>query len=188
MSVISGIEKDHKNDLTVFDLHNCFQILGDNNKEATFYIVRRNHILKTPKKLLRKCRYCSYKKRSCVLDSFSCNARSKTCSACSKYGHYPQSMNCKAKSKSKSVKRDYENCQLMKRLDRGTQNCIQVRIQQIEKSLKKEDSLVISKSEKQFKDHCNEHSSTDEFKDNRYRFSSPLVETNSISSDEEAVL
>ena len=87
----------------------------------------RNSVLKTPKRFLRKCRHCSFKKRTCVVDPFSCNARHKNCSVCFKVGHYPQSMNCKAKSKRR-------------------------------------------------------------FKDNQYRFSGPLDETNSISPNDESVV
>ena len=57
-----------------------------------------------PKRLLKKCRYCNFKKRSCDLNSYSCVAQIKRCFKCNKKGHYPQSMCCKASKTSKKVK------------------------------------------------------------------------------------
>ena len=47
------------------------------------------------KALLRKCKHCNFKRRSCMLDRLSCPALQKTCFACKKDGHFPKSINCK---------------------------------------------------------------------------------------------
>ena len=57
------------------------------------------------KKCLKKCRFCNFKKRSCILNSVSCKAKTLKCHTCSKYGHFPQSMDCKAKKLKRKMKR-----------------------------------------------------------------------------------
>ena len=61
---------------------------------------------KTPKRLLKKCRKCNFKKRTCFSNSSMCKASQKHCSTCQKVGHYPQSLNCKVRRKT------VKNCQL----------------------------------------------------------------------------
>ena len=63
----------------------------------------QNSIIRTPKKKLKKCRFCNFKKRKCMLNYFSCKALQLSCTKCLKIGHFPQSLNCKARRK----KRDY---------------------------------------------------------------------------------
>ena len=55
--------------------------------------------LKVSKKRLKKCRFCGFKKRSCLIDSSGCKARQLNCVKCSKLGHFPKSLNCKFKKK-----------------------------------------------------------------------------------------
>ena len=80
----------------------------DNTEEGVDKIIKRNMILNTPKHCLQKCIRCKFKKRTCILDSSTCQAITKCCVKCKKTGHYPQSSFCKVrrnmmrKSKSKS--------------------------------------------------------------------------------------
>ena len=45
----------------------------------------------------KKCRYCNFKKRSCFFNPHSCKAKQLRCYSCLKMGHFPQSLNCKAR-------------------------------------------------------------------------------------------
>ena len=82
---------------------NRFQILEDNDLEDIESINRkyqRNVRFKTvAKKLLKKCKKCNFKKRNCTLDPLTCKAAHRTCWTCGKYGHNPQSQNCKANNR-----------------------------------------------------------------------------------------
>ena len=71
----------------------------DNMGDDIQKFCQRLKMLRTPKSLLKKCRYCNSKKRSCTLDLSSCLARQRTCSVCHKKGHCPKSVCCKAKQK-----------------------------------------------------------------------------------------
>ena len=90
------VQSLHK-DVTLdhFSTGNRYGLLVDNAEEDVFKIIRRNMVKDTPRKSLKKCRYCNYKKRTCFIDSFSCKARQRKCTLCNKRGHYPQSLNCK---------------------------------------------------------------------------------------------
>jgi hypothetical protein len=107
--------KMEKVSLNQFQPQNHFETLKDNEKKDLPKIVERLNIIQTPKRFLKKCRYCNFKKRTCSLISSSCPARAKTCVICHKQGHLPQSLCCKAKrrsqKKNKSPKetRDNEN-------------------------------------------------------------------------------
>ena len=57
--------------------------------------------LLSPKSLLKKCRFCNFKKRSCTLHKSSCTAIYSTCYFCNKRGHFPKSLNCKKTRKNK---------------------------------------------------------------------------------------
>ena len=52
---------------------------------------------KSSKRRLKKCRYCNFKKRTCIVDPFSCKALKLKCFKCRRSGHFPQSLNCKAR-------------------------------------------------------------------------------------------
>ena len=47
-----------------------------------------------PKRYLKKCKFCAFKKRSCFSCPSSCKAVERTCIACGKVGHYPKSKKC----------------------------------------------------------------------------------------------
>ena len=51
-----------------------------------------------PKKYLKKCRWCGYKKRRCFSNPNFCSAFNKECFSCNKVGHFPKSILCKSKS------------------------------------------------------------------------------------------
>ena len=71
-----------------FEGPNQYSILENNAEEDIEKIMK---IIKMKKVLLKKCRSCNFKKRSCMLDRSSCPALQRTCFACKKNGHYPKS-------------------------------------------------------------------------------------------------
>ena len=89
------------NCLRKFDTKNWFDLLRGNAIENVLEII---NVLKTPKKSLKKCRRCNFKKRSCILDPLSCSSIGNNCSKCQKNGHYPQSIYCKLTRKHKKIK------------------------------------------------------------------------------------
>ena len=79
-----------------FKGHNCFSILENNSEEDLDNIImKRLNIINMKKSLLKKCKTCNFKKRSCMLDRSSCPALKRICFACKKDGHFPRSINCK---------------------------------------------------------------------------------------------
>ena len=76
-----------------------FQLFEDNPEEDLNNLVMIVEIKKTPKHQLKKCRKCNYKKRTCALNSSSCQANLKSCYNCGKTGHYPQSKECSRRRK-----------------------------------------------------------------------------------------
>ena len=88
-----------KIELSNFPIENQYSVLTDNPEESVQKIKRRNELLQTSKQFLKKCKRCCFKKRSCLVDSASCNALSQHCFKCNKKGHFPQSLNCKARNK-----------------------------------------------------------------------------------------
>ena len=44
-----------------------------------------------PRKFLKKCRWCGFKKRKCLMNPKLCSALHKQCYRCSKRGHFPKS-------------------------------------------------------------------------------------------------
>ena len=116
--------------LQQFETMNPFNILTEECLEDTSSNV---NMKLDPKRLLKKCRYCNFKKRSCALNSSSCVAQIKRCFKCKKRGHYPQSMCCKANKTSKKVK--VENIQDIpkpRKFTRDLLHLIKHRIRQIE--------------------------------------------------------
>ena len=81
---------------------NPFIIVENNAEEDLDSMIQ---IKKMPKHLLKKCKHCNFKKRSCVLDPSSCSALNETCFKCDKKGHFPQSICCKINKKSKKWKK-----------------------------------------------------------------------------------
>ena len=74
------------------------------NDEEDLVKSRKYEIIKTKMKLLKKCRQCNFKRRKCQLEQMKCNAALRNCWACGKVGHYPQSLNCKAKKRKQNKK------------------------------------------------------------------------------------
>ena len=57
-----------------------------------------------PKRFLKKCRNCGFKKRSCVRTKMSCKALQLTCYTCKKLGHFPKSLQCKRRKHGTCIK------------------------------------------------------------------------------------
>jgi hypothetical protein len=110
---------------------NC---LKNKDKEDILTFSKRNQVLNTEKHLLKKCRRCNFKKRKCQLEPLFCNSIQRTCWACGKVGHYPQSPLCKAKKRTtkKEKKFEKENIKPEKKLNRESMNQVNKRIKQIE--------------------------------------------------------
>ena len=84
-----------------YEDHNTFEALKGNTIEDVTEIL---NILRAPKKSLKKCRRCNYKKRTCVLDPWACISYERKCNRCHKYGHSPKSLNCKINRKETELK------------------------------------------------------------------------------------
>ena len=82
--------------LVQFETPNPFKLLDTTNEEYLKHTDSKVNTISLPKHLLKKCRYCNYKKRSCTMSSSSCASQIKKCFRCGKGGHYPQSMCCQA--------------------------------------------------------------------------------------------
>ena len=95
-------------DLKYFGSRNRSAVLQDNQEERVEQMLERNietqKILNTKKQLLKKCRRCNFKNRLCMLNRSNCPTLNKNCFYCLKGGHYPQSLCCKKKRKSKLKK------------------------------------------------------------------------------------
>ena len=104
-----------KKDLIHFTTPNPYKVLEDSDEEILPILIAKikNKQIETKqikskqirKRFLKKCRYCHFKKRSCSLNPSSCEAQSKNCFKCGKRGHFPQSLNCKAKVESQKSKK-----------------------------------------------------------------------------------
>ena len=98
------------------------------SQPSTFEGIPEEEVLKNPKrdlfrdiskKLLKKCRYCNFKKRICLIDPTSCNAKQSNCFRCQKTGHYPQSLNCKIKNcKTKTNQQPLPTVKLTKQISK----------------------------------------------------------------------
>ena len=116
---------------------NKFQVLEDNTEEDLNRIVWRSNILRTERKLIKKCHKCNFKKRTCILDPTSCQASQKCCYYCKKKGHFPSSLCCKAKRKIKLMlikkpKAQRKN-QSQKKLSEKMLKFVNIRIQELER-------------------------------------------------------
>ena len=76
------------------------EILRDIPDKCVFNFLHKLDIMKTPKQMLKKCRFCNFKKRSCLLEPESCQAKKKVCWNCEKLGHFTQSLCCKKRQRS----------------------------------------------------------------------------------------
>ena len=88
--------------LKKFESQNPVSILENNEEEEED--IKRLEIVKMKKMLLKRCRNCHFKKRSCMVDRSSCSALQKKCFACKQRGHFPKSLNCKKSRKNKRSK------------------------------------------------------------------------------------
>ena len=98
------VSSDKESDLKIFESQNPFHILSDNPEETVQNIVKRNWLKNTPKKSLKKCKKCNFKRRSCAVDFSNCKTFHRPCTSCNKLGHNPKSMQCKSRRKIKEVK------------------------------------------------------------------------------------
>ena len=74
-------------------------ILQDVDDESITKVLEKVQIMETPKRKLKKCRFCNFKKRSCLLNQGSCQAKKKSCWSCQKIGHFTQPICCKKEKK-----------------------------------------------------------------------------------------
>ena len=120
--------------LTKFFDNNQFEILVDNPEEGINDIIARTVILRTPKHCLKKCKRCNFKKRTCVIDSYSCKVIQQNCLKCNKKGHFPQSPYCKAQKRSKATKETKLKKEriITKILDKNILELVAIKIDQLE--------------------------------------------------------
>ena len=90
------------------ELSNLCQTLEDKSEDLNI-LINEVKIEQTPKRLLKKCRKCNFKKRTCFLNSSKCKASLRSCFACHKVGHYPQSSDCKVRRR-RSLNRCPQTC------------------------------------------------------------------------------
>ena len=129
------VEMVKDDSLKQFETVNPFKWFETLDEDCLEDAVSEVNMKSEPKHLLKKCRYCNYKKRSCDVDSFSCVAWIKKCFKCGKRGHYPQSMCCKASKSSQKVKLRLIDNQDMKQpteISKEMLHLIKYRISQIE--------------------------------------------------------
>ena len=92
--VIKAKKSRQTDSLKIFLVNNRYSLLTDNPEFEIEKLIQRNLILKTSKKTLKKCRFCNFKKRSCLLDPDQCKALHSQCFKCNKKGHFPASIKC----------------------------------------------------------------------------------------------
>ena len=102
-------------------------------------ILNVHRILISPKHYLKRCRRCNFKKRICVLDPESCKAAQCFCFMCNKFGHFPKSIYCKGRNKSKKKNVSKKACQInhpqSKQWKKDVYLLVMKRINQVERSL-----------------------------------------------------
>ena len=134
--------RDASASLTMFSIQNKFKLLEDNEEEELSGIIRVSKIKRSPKKRLKKCRHCNFKKRSCNLDESNCTALKRNCFLCNKKRHFPKSLSCKYQrnlSRNKKQKQHNQN----KGLDHKMRILVQERINQLEsKNFKNNDDAM----------------------------------------------
>ena len=101
-------ERDY---LKKFETDKPFDILRGNEESDVSDILKLNEIMNKSKPSLKKCKKCNYKKRVCSLNPNKCKASQCFCSQCKKFGHFPQSLNCKASVKSLKSKKKPDQVQ-----------------------------------------------------------------------------
>ena len=75
----------------------CMKFLNSCCKQQQYEILKKYSKQCIPKRYLRKCKNCCFKKRSCFISPLSCSALSRLCYSCNKPGHFPKSVKCKEK-------------------------------------------------------------------------------------------
>ena len=109
-TVLNQVEKTKKkkkikktDSLALFEVKNRFELLEDNPEFYIENLIMRNNILRMSKKKLKKCTFCNFKKRSCLLNPTECKALECYCFKCFKKGHFPASIKCKGNKKITSL-------------------------------------------------------------------------------------
>ena len=134
----TGKKKVNLNGIKPIETKNRFKLFEDNSGENVDQIVRRKleiqSIMNIKKCLIKKCRHCNFKKRSCIVDRSNCPASERRCEYCKKVGHYPQSLNCKKKRKGNCRKHSPFDLKSDKhqRIRRPILKLINARIKQLE--------------------------------------------------------
>ena len=121
--------------LNKFKTANRFDILRDNQEEDLLKILR------TTKRSLKKCRKCNFKKRTCILDPSSCKEARSICRKCERFGHFPQSVYCKAQKPRKqkhSLANTFHNCPHSQKYKEDILHLLNKRIDQLEIILQEE--------------------------------------------------
>ena len=77
----------------------CMNILNSSDDEQVALMNGKYCLECIPKRYLKKCFTCGFKKRSCFLKQSSCSAQSKICFSCETRGHFPNSARCNRKKK-----------------------------------------------------------------------------------------
>ena len=148
------IKKVYKNDMVLIETHNRFHILEDNTAENL------DEILQIPKRKLKKCKKCNFRKRTCLLNPSSCQANQKQCFFCSKYGHFPRSTCCKAKRKCglKKMIIVKPNSNIQSKLTRKVLKLVKKKICELEEQYKNRKSSQDKYRLKNQKEHHNQDS------------------------------
>ena len=102
---------------------NPFQILEETSEEDIFELSKRAKILGTSRKHLKKCKYCTHKKRKCNLHPEKCIALKKICQSCKTMGHFPKSRLCRLNKKNKKDKFEKKNTEQALREKESHETC-----------------------------------------------------------------
>ena len=113
-------DKTHSQDSRKLEENNCCIVTSKNQKDKDMCD------LITPKRCLKKCRYCNFKKRSCFFNPHSCKAKQLRCYSCLKMGHFPQSLNCKARKFVNRMIREEKNkiIDTLNNVNKRSENCM----------------------------------------------------------------
>ena len=135
--------KDEESCLQKFETMNRFEMIDADVQ----IIIKKIEINKTPKKGLKKCRFCNFKKRSCSIDPSACTAKDKTCWRCNKVGHFPQSLCCQILRRLNRRKSDKVESDEIKSISKRNWRLIVKRIKELEYAEKQMNKQLLDKSE-----------------------------------------
>ena len=88
----------------------CMKFLNSLCEEQQSEILKKYSKQCIPKRYLKKCKNCCFKKRSCFISPLSCNALSRLCYSCNEPGHFSKSVKCKEKRLKSQNKTSNEIC------------------------------------------------------------------------------